>query len=144
MGAEVLGVGLAAALVRELALVYLVAMLAVAMVSRRRGGRRWVGTVAIVLVVGGLALFHARGRAALIRAGPGQRLDRLRRLGFRVLATLRANPAALIVPAAATMIVVAPASDHRPVGLAPSRRHADRAHGDGLCVLIAPLYWAAG
>ena len=61
-----LGVGLAAALVRELALVYLVAMLAVAMVSRRWRGGDGTRTVAIVLVVGGLAL-HAHAVAPLIR-----------------------------------------------------------------------------
>jgi hypothetical protein len=101
-----LAVGLAAALVRELALVYLVAMLGMAMASRRwREVMGWA--VAVVVVAGALAL-HAHAVAPLIRSGQVNGWIDFGGSDF-VLATFRANPAALIVPAAG-MIVVAPAS----------------------------------
>src|SRR5579863_6075192 len=101
-----LGVGLAAALVRELALVYLVAMLSMALVSRRwREAMGWA--VAIAVVAGVLAL-HAHAVASLIRSGPVNGWIDFGGSDF-VLATFRANPAALMIPPAA-MIVVAPAS----------------------------------
>ena len=101
-----LAVGVAAALIRELTLVYLVAMLGAAMASRRRPeAMGWA--VGIIISVGVLAL-HAHAVAPLIRPGPANGWLDFGGPNF-VLATCRANPAALMLPAAA-MIVVVPSS----------------------------------
>jgi hypothetical protein len=99
-------VGLAAALIRELALVYLVVMLGAAIISRRRPEAiGWA--VGIIIGAGALAL-HAHAVAPLMRPDAVNGWVDFGGPDF-VLATFRANPAGLMVPAAA-MVVVVPSS----------------------------------
>ena len=96
--------GLAAVLIRELAIVYLVAMLAAAFLAgRRREAIAWAASVGLFAAV---LAFHAHAVAPFIQ--PGVRNGWLAFGGTDfVLAAFRANPAALALPTAVLIVVVA-------------------------------------